>query len=137
VPEAHAPTGIAWAYENRTAALRIPSGSPRARRIEHRVAGGDTNPYLMIAAVLGAALTGIEDGLVPSDPITGNAYALDLPQIPSTWEGALERFESSTILPRLFPRELIRNYILTKRQEIHYMAELTPQEQIELYLDTV
>lgn len=39
VPGAHAPTGVAWAYENRTAAIRVPGGSPKARRIEHRVAG--------------------------------------------------------------------------------------------------
>ncbi len=44
VPGAHAPTGAAWAYENRTAAIRIPGGPPAARRIEHRVAGGDINP---------------------------------------------------------------------------------------------
>ncbi|MDP4990506.1 MAG: glutamine synthetase, partial [Marivita lacus] len=55
VPGAHAPTGIAWAYENRTAAIRVPSGSASARRIEHRVAGGDVNPYLTLAAILGAA----------------------------------------------------------------------------------
>ncbi len=137
VPEAHAPTGIAWAYENRTAAIRIPSGSPRARRIEHRVSGGDVNPYLMIAAILGAALHGIENRLTPPPPIEGNAYALDLVQIPDTWEGALAAFEASTIIPRIFHEELIRNYILTKRQEIHYMAELSEEEQIALYLDTV
>ena len=33
-----------------------PPGSPSARRIEHRVAGGDVNPYLMLAGILGAAL---------------------------------------------------------------------------------
>jgi glutamine synthetase len=137
VPEKHAPTGIAWAYENRTAAIRIPSGSPRARRIEHRVSGGDTNPYLMIAAILGAALIGLEDGLAPPPPITGNAYALNLPQIPDTWEGALAAFEKSPLLPRIFHQDLIRNYILTKQQEIHYMAELSHDEQVELYLDTV
>ena len=37
VPGAHAPTGACWAYENRTAAIRIPGGPPAARRIEHRV----------------------------------------------------------------------------------------------------
>ena len=61
VPNAHAPTGIGWAYENRTAAIRIPASACVARRIEHRVAGGDVNPYLSIAAVLGAALNGLED----------------------------------------------------------------------------
>jgi len=137
VPGAHAPTGICWAYENRTAAIRVPSGSHKARRIEHRVAGGDVNPYLMLAAILGAALTGIEDGAEPPAPITGNAYALDLPHIPDTWAGAIDAFESSDIVKRIFTPEMIRNLVLTKRQELHYMGELTPAEQAEIYLDTV
>ncbi|MEI4469936.1 glutamine synthetase family protein [Frigidibacter sp. MR17.24] len=137
VPDAHAPTGIGWAYENRTAAIRIPASGPAARRIEHRVAGGDVNPYLSIAAVLGAALIGIEDGMTPPDPIVGNAYAAGLPQLPTTWEGALEAFATSPLMPRIFPREMIDNFVMTKRQEIHYMGELTPEEQTEIYLDTV
>ena len=137
VPEMHAPTGICWAYENRTSAVRIPSGSSAARRIEHRVAGGDVNPYLMLTAILGAALIGIEDAIEPPKPITGNAYALDLPRMPSTWEGAIEAFDKSEMIARIFSKELIRNYLLTKRQERYYMAELSPEEQVEVYLDTV
>ena len=120
VPGKHAPTAISWGYENRTAAIRVPAGNPSARRIEHRVAGADVNPYLMLATILGAALIGIEDGLEPPSPITGNAYAMDdLPQIPSTWEDAIEAFETSAIMPRILPKELIRNLVLTKKQELH------------------
>lgn len=137
VPGAHAPTGIAWSYENRTAALRIPSGSHKARRIEHRVAGGDINPYLMMAGVLGSALIGIEDGLTPPPPITGNAYDLDLPQLPVTWPGAIEAFGKSPEMARIFAPELIDNLLRTKRQELRYMAELSEEEVIDLYLDTV
>ena len=137
VPDAHAPTGICWGYENRTAAVRIPSGSSRARRIEHRVAGGDVNPYLMLAAILGAALNGIEAQAEPPAPITGNAYALDLPQVPTTWVDAINTFETSPEIAGIFAPELIRNFVLTKRQELHYMGELTPEERVEIYLDTV
>ncbi len=138
VPGAHAPTAICWGYENRTVAIRVPSGSPSARRIEHRVAGGDVNPYLMLAAILGSALIGIEDGLQAPEPVTGNAYAMEgLAQLPGTWAGAIGAFEASPVIARMFALELVRNYILTKRQELHYMAELTPEEQVELYLDTV
>ena len=137
VPGAHAPTGIAWAYENRTSALRIPSGSHRARRIEHRVAGGDINPYLMMAGVLGSALIGIEDALVPPAPVTGNAYQLDLPQLPLTWQDAIDTFENSPEMARIFAPELIDNLVRTKRQEIRYMAELSDEEVLDLYLDTV
>jgi glutamine synthetase len=137
VPDAHAPTGIGWAYENRTAALRIPASRPAARRIEHRVAGGDVNPYLMIAAVLGAAINGIEDAASPPAPIIGNAYAQSLPQLPASWDAAIETFATCPHVKRIFAAELIENYLMTKRQEIHYMAELSDQEQSELYLETV
>ncbi len=137
VPGAHAPTAAAWAYENRTTALRIPSGAPAARRIEHRVAGGDINPYLFLAAVLGAALDGIEQGKAPPPAIRGSAYAADLPQLPITWAEAIDAFDQSPEIARIFPEELRANFLATKRQELHYMAELSAEEQQELYLDTV
>ena len=40
-------------------------------------------------------------------------------------------------MPRFIHPELIKNLISTKRQELHYIAELTEQERVELYLDTV
>ncbi|TKW67313.1 MAG: glutamine synthetase [Paracoccus denitrificans] len=137
VPNAHAPTGIGWAYENRTAAIRIPASGPKARRIEHRVAGGDVNPYLMIAAVLGAALNGIEDQLEPPAPFEGNAYDKQLDQLPASWGDAIETFAACPEMKRIFPQHLIDNLVMTKRQELHYMAELTDEETVELYLDTV
>lgn len=137
IPNAHAPTSICWAYENRTAAIRVPGGHPKGRRIEHRVAGGDVNPYLMLAAILGAALTGIEDAQFPPPPITGNAYDQSLPQLPGDWSTAIDLFERDPLIRRIFPAELIRNLVATKRQEHAEFAKLTPEERIDLYLDTV
>lgn len=137
VPNAHAPTGIGWAYENRTSAIRIPSSAPAARRIEHRTPGGDVNPYLTIAAILGAALNGIEDRLDCPAPITGNAYDHPLEQLPGSWAEAIDAFENCPEIKRIFPQHLIDNLVMTKRQELHYMAELSDADTIELYLDTV
>lgn len=92
----------------------------------------------MLAAILGAALSGIEDGKMPPPPVSGNAYAMPgLPQVPRTWAEAIDDFESSAAMARIFPHELIRNLVLTKRQELHYLAELSPEQRVELYLDTV
>ncbi len=138
VPSAHAPTGASWAYENRTAAIRIPGGAPAARRIEHRVAGGDINPYLMLTAVLGAALLGIEDGLTPPAPITGNAYEIDgLPQLADSWAAAIDTFETNPLMTRLFPTELIRNMAMTKRQEIARFANRPEDQHWLSYLEAV
>lgn len=137
VPESHAPTGICWAYDNRTASVRVPGGSLKARRIEHRVAGGDVNPYLFLAAVLGSALIGIEDGLTPPPPISGNAYEQEIDQIPDTWEDSIKTFEASQFARRIFSERLIENLVMTKQQEHHYLSELSTEEQLDLYLDTV
>lgn len=138
VPGAHAPTGACWAYENRTAAIRIPGGAPVARRIEHRVAGGDINPYLMLAAVLGAALIGIEDAMQPPAPITSNAYEIEgLPQLAPDWPSAVTAFENDPMVARIFPGELIRNMAMTKRQEIARFAERPADEHWLSYLEAV
>ncbi|MEM9785650.1 MAG: glutamine synthetase family protein [Pseudomonadota bacterium] len=137
VPGSHAPTGICWAYDNRTAAIRVPGGDPAARRIEHRVAGGDVNPYLFLAAVLGSALVGIEDQQDPPGPITGNAYDQKLAQVPGSWAAAIDAFENSPLSRRIFDAQLVDNLIRTKRQEMQHFLELTPEEQLDLYLDTV
>ncbi|MEJ6397750.1 glutamine synthetase family protein [Yoonia sp. 208BN28-4] len=137
VPDSHAPTAICWAYDNRTASVRVPGGSFKARRVEHRVAGGDVNPYLFLAAVLGSALIGIEDKLTPPAPISGNAYDQEIRQIPDTWAAAIDAFETGEMVKRIFDPLLIKNFVLTKRQELHYFQQLTPEEQLELYLDTV
>ena len=137
IPGAHAPTGAGWAYENRTAALRIPGGPAEARRIEHRVAGGDINPYLIFAAILGAALLGIEEDMTPPAPITGNAYDHDLPQMAADWSSAINQFEASSLMRRILPQDLIDNLVMTKRQELRLLAEKPEDTHWQVYLETV
>ncbi|MDG2341028.1 MAG: glutamine synthetase family protein [Paracoccaceae bacterium] len=137
VPGAHAPTGAGWAYDNRTAAIRIPGGSHKARRIEHRVACGDINPYLTIAAILGAALIGIEDAMDPGEPLTGNAYEQDLPQLSADLKTAIDVFESDPMVRRIFPELLIENLCYTKRQELNRMNKIPQDELWKIYLEAV
>lgn len=136
-PGAHAPTGACWGYENRTAAIRIPGGEPAARRIEHRTAGGDTNPYLVMAAILGSALMGIEDELNPPEPVIGNAYDQRILQIPTDWDAAIERFAGSPKMARIFTPLLIDMYARTKRQEKRRLAAMPPSEQVFSLLEAV
>lgn len=137
VPGAHAPTAAVWAYENRTAAIRIPGGPPAARRIEHRSAGGDVNPYLLLATVLGAALLGIEDGLTPPDPISGNAYDIaDAPALSADWGEAIDRMEQSKVMARILQPDLIRYLVMTKRQELEVFAGIDPDRHWESLIET-
>jgi glutamine synthetase len=137
VDGAHAPTSAAWGYENRTVALRIPGGDPKARRIEHRTAGGDINPYLLLSAVLGAAIIGIEDGLVPPAPVAGNAYDHDLPKLAPDWAAAVDLFETDPTIARLFDPLLIETLCMTKRQEIARFAKIDPLLHWRAWLERV
>ena len=58
-PEAYVPLNPSWAVNNRGVAFRVPHGPPASRRIEHRVAGADANPYLLAAAVLAGMHLGL------------------------------------------------------------------------------
>src|SRR5690606_26698796 len=94
--EAYVPLTADWSVNNRGAALRVPVSDAASRRLEHRVAGADANPYLVASWVLGGMLEGIERQLQPRAPIEGNLYH---PQgtcgesLPCYWPSALERFE--------------------------------------------
>ena len=137
LPGTHAPTGVAWGYENRTAAIRIPGGNHKARRIEHRVAGADANPYLVLSSILGGALLGIEGKRVPTDPISGDAYSLDLPQFPSTWNSAVERFENGPEIGNIYSQQLRQMFVACKRQEMKRIARHVTDIEYQSYLEVV
>ena len=135
-PNSHAPTAICWGLENRTAALRIPGGPASARRIEHRVAGGDANPYLAVAAVLGAALDGIEREAVAPPPVKGNAYDGDFDHLPRFWEDAMDLFEAGPAIARIFDPMLVKNLVACKRQELSVFESRWTDFEYATYLDT-
>ena len=60
VPKSYVSMAAHWGFNNRTVALRIPRGNGAATRIEHRVAGADANPYLVIASILAGMSHGID-----------------------------------------------------------------------------
>jgi glutamine synthetase len=136
-PMSHAPSAVAWGYENRTVAVRIPGGPDEARRIEHRVSGADANPYLVLAAVLGAALEGMEAAVNPPAPTTGDGYAPDLPQLPKIWETAVDAFERSALVKKIFDPLLIGSFAMTKRQEMAKFAAVVSEFERTTYEDAV
>ena len=136
-PKAHAPTGISWAYENRTAAIRIPMGNPLSKRIEHRVAGGDTNPYLVFTAVLGAALQGIEKKIDAPKPIQGDAYSLKLPRLAQNLSSAIDLFQNEDLIKQIFPKNLVTNLVLTKKQELKQFDKINSADKWKYYINSV
>ena len=136
-PNSHAPTGIGWGYENRTSAIRIPGGSPKARRIEHRVAGSDANPYLLLAVLLAGVLEGLDAKEDPPAATIGNAYEANLPQLPANWETAISVFESDKALKAHLNPQFCEVFTAIKRQEHNRFAHRLSRFEVETYLTTV
>ncbi|WOI56278.1 glutamine synthetase family protein [Palleronia sp. LCG004] len=137
LPGAHAPAAVAWGYENRTVAIRIPGGSPKARRIEHRVAGADANPYLVLASMLGAALLGMENEWEPPDPVEGDAYSMRLDRLPPDWASAIDAFSAGRHVPEIYAGRLIRMFEQGKRQELRRFTRHVTDFEYHSYLETV
>jgi len=93
----HTPIAPTWGYENRDVALRIPVGDPQARRIEHRVAGADANPYLVLSAILAGVLYGLENKLQAAEPAVADSKYQGR-ELAGDWLTALRDFEKSTFV---------------------------------------
>ena len=137
VTGAHAPTSATWGYENRTVAVRIPGGPRAATRIEHRVAGGDANPYLMFAAIFGAAFEGIEANAKPPTPITGNAYTQPavMPGLLPDLTAAINGLDNP-LLTKFMPAMILENLAATKTQECGLFEKMSDHEALLALIDT-
>jgi len=129
-PGSYAPTRIAWGRNNRSVVVRVPASEDKARRLEHRMSGADANPYFVLAGVLGGMLEGIENGIMPPPAVEGNAYNVPLPQLSDDMDDAIEDFEQSDFVSRLFGTELQKIFADIKREELKaFDNEITPLER--------
>jgi glutamine synthetase len=98
------PTGKSWGVDNRSVAFRVPAQGGKARRIEHRVAGADANPYLVLAAILDGLALGLRDRIDPGPESVGDVSAVVDPDFPRHLWDAIDRFTASARMQALFGR---------------------------------
>jgi glutamine synthetase len=129
-----APVNRRWGGNNRSVSLRVPVGPGDARRVEHRVAGADANPYLVLAAVLAGVHHGIENRIDPGAPAGGNAsHTLD-PELPLTIDEALARIGQAEVLSDYLGEETIALYRESKRIELQRFRSIVTAAEFEWYL---
>ena len=124
----HMPIAPTWGYENRDVALRIPVGDPVARRIEHRVAGADANPYLVLAAILAGALYGLDEKLEAAPPTTGGS-ADQQRVLAGDWLTATRDFERSAFVPEYLGAQFQQAFLAIKHfEQDEFNRTITPFE---------
>jgi len=99
-PGTFAPINLSWSGDNRTAMVRVLGDA--VKRLEFRLPGADMNPYLSFAAILAAGIEGIERKLTLGPPVTGNAYATNLPTVPGEFGEAVALFQQSDLAASAF-----------------------------------
>jgi glutamine synthetase len=117
-PGSFAPVDIDWGYGHRGTALRIPDVQGPAARIEHRVAGADVNPYLLLTAILGGMLLGLDETLDPG-PATepGKEPPAGTNKLTHDFLTAVEEFSASPFIADVFGARYQKLYGDTKRKE--------------------
>ncbi len=108
-PGSFAPTAIRWGRDNRTCALRL-VGHGQSLRLENRVPGGDVNPYLAVAGIMAAGLSGIKEKLKLEQAFTTNAYDSDSPRVPATMLEAQTLWAQSAWVKEVFGSEVQSHY---------------------------
>ena len=139
VAQSYAPIAPTWGVNNRSVALRVPAGDVKNRRIEHRPAGVDTNPYLVVATVLAAITKGLDEKLDPGPETTGNGYenAPKMPDAPGDWRSAIEAATASEFLKEALGPDLHRTFTAIKHAEYMRVARTVSELDYHLYMHEV
>ena len=148
VPGFEAPVTVGYATSNRSAVIRIPAyaKSPELRRFELRNPDATCNPYFCYAAILMAGIDGIKNKIDPHEngwgPYDCNLFHLPeeekakLKHLPTSLDEALDALEADhdyLTAGGVFPEELLKNFIKTKREEVRSLAAIPHPAEFDKY----
>jgi len=139
VEGAWAPTTVTWGFDNRTAALRVLHPSEKYTRLETRIPGSDSNPYLAMAAALASGLYGIKNKL-PLDipPTVGNGYqdTKNGKLRPNLYEAAND-MKNSAIAKELFGEGFVEHFTQTRLWEWKQFAKHVTDWELKRYFEII
>ena len=136
-PEMYAPVDLNWGVNHRAVAIRIPESDAANLRIEHRVAGADANPYLVLASLLAGIDHGLREKREPKRMVReGEAVKLRA-RIPTRWESALVKFAHGKVLPAYLGPEWCQHFLTNRQAECDRYHNEVPIKDFEWYLRSV
>ena len=123
----NAASKASWGFEDRDACIRIPESDGKNLRIEHRLAGADANPYLVLAAILTGMEHGLEARQEPIPPLNEDrSSGIDFPR---DMLGAVAEMEDHPVVKDGLGSEFVFVYCENKRHDhLDFMNEVSARE---------
>lgn len=139
VEGAWAPTTITWAVDNRTTAIRVINDTPKHTRIETRIPGSDTNPYLAMSAALASGLYGIKHKLPLNIPATvGNGYQdIANGRLATNLKDAAMDMQNSAIAKELFGDAFVQHFTNTRLWEWRQFSKQVTDWELKRYFEII
>ncbi|TDJ68457.1 MAG: glutamate--ammonia ligase [Proteobacteria bacterium] len=143
VPGFEAPVLLAYSARNRSSAVRVPHvANPKGTRVEVRFPDSAGNPYFSFTAMMLAGLDGIENKILPGDPLDKDLY--DLPPeeeakvatVCHSLDGALEALDADRDFLKaggVFTDDIIDAYISLKMEEVMRVRMTTHPIEFDMY----
>ena len=147
VPGYEAPINLIYSQRNRSACVRIPaySRSGEGKRVEFRPPDPSCNGYLAFSAMLMAGLDGIQNKLMPPDPMDRDLYDLAAQEITKVSSvpgsltevlNALEQDQDFLLKGDVFTKDVIETWLDYKRTQEVDAIRLRPHPyEFALYFD--
>ncbi len=143
VPGFEAPVMLAYSARNRSASIRVPYVSnPKARRIEVRFPDACGNPYFSFAAMMMAGLDGIQNKILPGEPMDKDLYDLppeeeaEIATVCSSLDQALDSLDQDRDFLKaggVFTDDMIDGYIDLKMDEVTQLRMTTHPVEFDMY----
>ena len=136
---AWAPTTLTWGVDNRTTALRVLHPSVDYTRVETRVPGADSNPYLAMAAALASGLYGIKNKMsLHIKPTQGNGY-LDTQngKLQPDLLSAATDMQQSALAKELFGDAFVQHFTTTRLWECSRYAKHVSDWELKRYMEII
>ncbi len=147
VPGYEAPINLIYSQRNRSACVRIPaySRSEKSKRVEFRSPDPSCNGYLAFSAMLMAGLDGIQNKIMPPDPMDKDLYDLEpedlaeVAAVPASLAEVLDALEADhefLLKGDVFTNDVIETWIEYKRAREVDAIRLRPHPyEFALYFD--
>lgn len=135
-PGTFAPPGLTWGYENRTTCFRLVGHDAGSLRVENRLPGADTNPYLTAAATIAAGVAGILGQIEPEPEVIGSGYA----QTPArdfarSMPEAIERLRGSDFARDWLGSRFVDGFSATRQSQHDEFRRKVPDVELARFFD--